>query len=72
MKNDNQQTMIELLTGTIMPSATFPILARMARCCAASAITIDLITAYARDNDWLSVEEAVHNCTGKLAGFFGL
>jgi N-acyl-D-aspartate/D-glutamate deacylase len=32
---------------------------------------IDLITDYARDHDWLTIEEAVHNLTGKLAGFFG-
>lgn len=33
---------------------------------------IDLITTYVRDNDYLSIEMAVYNLTGKLANFFGL
>jgi N-acyl-D-aspartate/D-glutamate deacylase len=33
---------------------------------------INLITEYARDRGLLTVEEVVHNCTGKLAAFFGL
>lgn len=33
---------------------------------------IDMLTKYARDNDWLSIETAVWTMTGKLANFFGL
>jgi N-acyl-D-aspartate/D-glutamate deacylase len=33
---------------------------------------IDMITTYARDNDHLTIEQAVYNLTGKLANFFGL
>lgn len=70
MKNDNQQTMIGLLKddfaiGNISDSGAH------GQMLCGIGDHIDLITKYARDNDWLSVAEAVHNCTGKLAGFFG-
>ncbi|TZG24984.1 N-acyl-D-amino-acid deacylase family protein [Sphingomonas montanisoli] len=32
---------------------------------------INMITTFARDNDWLTIEQAVYNLTGKLANFFG-
>jgi N-acyl-D-amino-acid deacylase len=33
---------------------------------------IDMLTTYVRDNNYLSIEQAVYNLTGKLANFFGL
>ncbi len=33
---------------------------------------INMITTFARDNNWLTIEEAVYSLTGKLANFFGL
>ncbi|MFI1577052.1 amidohydrolase family protein [Embleya sp. NPDC020630] len=37
-----------------------------------SGENVYLLTRYVRDTGLLSVEQAVHNLTGKLAGFFGL
>ena len=70
MTNDNHDTMIGLLRddraiGNISDSGAH------GQMLCGIGDHVDLITQYARDNDWLTVEEAVHNCTGKLADFFG-